>query len=111
MGLVRYFDNSLTVPLVDLVNDKGYTALHQACFKSFDDIAKVIIEHAKEHITEKQLQEWVNQKTEDDGFTAIHFASFRGNIALIEALLEIGADMYARNNFGINVMHVAAQGD
>jgi palmitoyltransferase len=50
----------------------------------------------------------VNQKTEDDGFTAIHFASFRGNIPLIELLLSVGADMYARNNFGINVMHVAA---
>jgi ankyrin repeat protein len=101
----------MSVPLVDLVNDKGYTALHQACFKNFDDIAKVIIEHVKESTTEQQLHEWVNQKTEDDGFTPIHFASFRGNIVLIEALLEIGADMYARNNYGINVMHVAAQGD
>jgi hypothetical protein len=28
LGLVRFFDTSLSVPLVDLVNDKGYTALH-----------------------------------------------------------------------------------
>jgi palmitoyltransferase ZDHHC13/17 len=98
----------LTVPVVDLINDKGYTALHQACFKNFEDIAKVIIEHVKETITQHQLTEWVNQKTEDDGFTALHFASFRGNVALIDVLLEIKADMYARNNYGINVMHVAA---
>lgn len=50
-------------------------------------------------------------KTEEDGFTALHFASFRGNIALIKLLMKNGADMYIRNNFGINVMHVAAQGD
>lgn len=30
---------------------------------------------------------------------------------LIKLLLKHGADMHARNNFGINVMHVAAQGD
>lgn len=30
---------------------------------------------------------------------------------LIELLLQHGADMHVRNNFGINVMHVAAQGD
>jgi palmitoyltransferase ZDHHC13/17 len=51
---------------------------------------------------------WINSKTEDDGFTALHFASFRGNLANINALLENGADMYMKNNFGITVMHVAA---
>lgn len=54
---------------------------------------------------------WINAKTEDDGFAALHFASFRGNISLIELLLANGADIYMRNNFGINVLHVAAQGD
>jgi palmitoyltransferase ZDHHC13/17 len=51
---------------------------------------------------------WINAKTEEDGFGALHFASFRGNINLIELLLANGADMYIRNNFGINVLHVAA---
>jgi palmitoyltransferase len=51
---------------------------------------------------------WINHKTDDDGFTALHFASFRGNLTLIKMLLENGADMNLRNNFGINVMHVAA---
>ena len=57
------------------------------------------------------MTEWVNMKTTDDGFTALHFSSFRGNVINIQTLLDIGADMYARNNYGINVMHVAAQGD
>ena len=54
---------------------------------------------------------WVNHKTEEDGFIALHFASFRGNVNMIKLLLENGADMHMRNNFGINVLHVAAQGD
>ena len=44
LGLVRFFDTNLSVPLVDLVNEKGYTALHLACFKNFEDMARVVID-------------------------------------------------------------------
>jgi len=54
---------------------------------------------------------WINLRTYEDGFSALHFCSFRGNIETIQVLLDNGADMYAKNNYGINVMHVAAQGD
>jgi palmitoyltransferase len=50
-------------------------------------------------------------KTLDDGFCALHFASFRGSLPLIELLVEFGANIHEKNNFGINVLHVAAQGD
>lgn len=50
-------------------------------------------------------------KTTTDGFTALHFTSFKGNPSLADLLLKYGADITAKNNFGINVVHVAAQGD
>ena len=53
----------------------------------------------------------MNQKTRDDGFSALHFASFKGSLALIKLLMDAGADKYCVNNFGINVLHTAAQGD
>lgn len=46
-----------------------------------------------------------------DGFTAMHFASFYGNIKLIKLLIKHGANIFAVNKLGINMMHVAAQGD
>lgn len=108
LGLERFLSTGLTLPLVDLVDSRGYTALHLAAFKGFDDIAETVIGNVKATINPSELKLWVNLKTVDDGFTALHFASFRGNITIIQALLDNGADMYARNNFGINVMHVAA---
>lgn len=57
------------------------------------------------------LANWLNEKTKDDGFTALHFASFRGNLKIVKLLVEYGADIYIKNNHGINMMHVAAQGD
>jgi ankyrin repeat protein len=54
------------------------------------------------------LKSWVN-KGNKQGFTALHYASFRGNFKSIEYLIQAGADIYSRNNEGLDVMHMAAQ--
>ena len=55
--------------------------------------------------------DWINFRTDGDRITPMHFASFKGNINAIEALHKHGADHHARNQFGLNMLHVAAQGD
>ena len=45
------------------------------------------------------------------GYTAIHYASFRGNIDIIELLIQNGADFLVKSPKGLNVLHLAAQGD
>jgi ankyrin repeat protein len=65
----------------------------------------------KEVTSDAEMRKWVNKKTNDEGFTALHFASFRGNIVLVRLLIEQHADISVRNKFGINMLHVAAQGD
>ena len=82
--------------------------MHMICFKNLEDMAEHVINLVKETVVEKQIKIWVNLKTIEDGFAALHFASFRGNITIIRLLLSIGADINATNNYGINVMHVAA---
>lgn len=62
-------------------------------------------------LTPPKLSDWIDAKTHVDGFSALHFASFKGNPDTCELLIDNGADIYARNNFGINMVHVAAQGD
>ena len=47
-------------------------------------------------------------KTYQDKFTALHYASFRGNVDVCNQLLDTGADMFAQNFYGLNVMHIAA---
>ena len=58
------------------------------------------------------LKSWLNAHSRgDDGFTPLHFASFHGNMALIRLLVQHAADVNAKNRQGINMLHVAAQGD
>lgn len=44
-------------------------------------------------------------------FSALHYASYRGNVEIMKVLLDLGADMNIQNSFGLNVLHIAAQGD
>ena len=57
------------------------------------------------------LSKWINGRTQGDKFTPLHFASFKGNINAVETLINYGADILAVNEFGLNMLHVAAQGD
>lgn len=47
----------------------------------------------------------------EEGFYPLHFASFHGNVKLIKLLVLSGADIFAKNKQGINMLHVGAQGD
>ena len=74
------------------------------------DIIFDFIQITKENLNEKQLKIYFNKKAQN-GFTALHYASFRGNVKLCEKLIENFADLNLINNNGLNVIHMAAQGD
>jgi palmitoyltransferase len=59
---------------------------------------------------QNEIKEWVNQKTQQ-GHTAIHYAAYRGNIEIIKKLIKNGADLEIANSRGLNVLHMAAQGN
>lgn len=99
------------VCLLEVLDERGYSLLHEACFHNDERMAKIIMRHATETMKSAQVTAFINIKTTGDGFTALHFCSFKGNTTLCQLLLDNGADKYAVNNFGINVVHVAAQGD
>lgn len=74
-------------------------------------MAKLVIEHGLETLSAAALKLYINSKTVEQGFTALHFCAFKGNVTLATSLLANGADLNAENLMGINVMHAAAQGD
>lgn len=54
------------------------------------------------------IKTWTNARTNDDQFTPLHLASFKGNMDAVYALMDYGADEFAENFFGLNMVHVAA---
>lgn len=49
--------------MVDIVDVRGYTALHMACFKNNTDLVQTLLEKAREFVPPKRMKEWVNAKT------------------------------------------------
>mmetsp|Transcript_3313 Transcript_3313/g.6849 ORF Transcript_3313/g.6849 Transcript_3313/m.6849 type:complete len:436 (+) Transcript_3313:3102-4409(+) len=98
---------------IGIVDTKGYSALHIAALNDQLNTLDFFVNYLRKDLGdnyEKQMRIWVNTKTQD-GFTALHLAAFRGNFTICKRLLELGADMFAKNKQGLGVMHIAAQGD
>jgi palmitoyltransferase len=47
----------------------------------------------------------------EQGYTALHYASYRGNIDITKLLIECGANIDITNKRGLNVLHMSAQGN
>lgn len=50
-------------------------------------------------------------ETNNEGFTPIHFASYKGNVEMIRLLENLRASIVLETKAGLNVLHLAAQGD
>jgi ankyrin repeat protein len=96
------------IKINQIVDRDGYSILHMACFSNRVKCLVALVEKAKGELYQYEIAEWVNLKTAKDEFTALHYASFKGNIQILQVLMENGADMYQKNMHGLNVLHIAA---
>ena len=102
------------------------TLLHSACVLDKTDIIEIIINETKKRLhlnlkgslsseeeskNEKIFKDFINARTQADGLTALHYASFRGNIKIIKLLIINYADIDALTNNGLNMIHKSAQGN
>ena len=65
---------------------------------------------AEENNNEMSLVNLLSSK-DKGGNTPMLFAAFRGNIKIMEKMIELGVDYNCVNNAGLNIIHMAAQSD
>ena len=110
----------------NLKRGEDLTILHNACAIDKTNVIETIVEQTKKRLKltpEFSLSEeeksqnleifknFINAKTQIDNQTALHYASFRGNIKIIKLLLENYAEINALSANGYNMIHKAAQGN
>jgi ankyrin repeat protein len=110
----------------NLKRGEDLTILHNACAIDKTNMAEAIIIQTKKRLqltkdsslSEEEKSEnieifknFINAKTQGDNQTALHYASFRGNIKIIKLLIENYADINALSSNGYNMIHKAAQGN
>ena len=102
------------------------TVLHNSCAIDKTQVTETIIEQTKKRLqlnpdsllspeerekNEQIFKDFINAKTQGDNQTALHYASFRGNIKIIKLLIENHAEINALTSGGYNMLHKAAQGN
>jgi len=101
-------------PFWTVQDSDGFTCLVKSAFLNQTEMSLLLIETAKKSqdiINDISiLHSWINKKAEN-GFNALHYTAFRGNVKILEKLIENGADITIKNNNGLSVIHMAAQGD
>ena len=80
--MVSILKQNEEISLSEVLDERGYSLLHEACFHNDERMTKIIIRHATETMKVAQVTSFVNLKTSNDGFTALHFCSFKGNTDL-----------------------------
>ena len=105
---------------------ENFTILHSACASDKTDLIVTIIEKTKIRLglddksnlteeeksqNEKIFNDFINAKTDGDNQTALHLASFRGNIKVIKLLIANHANINALTTNGYSMIHKAAMGN
>ena len=80
---------------------QGWTTFHEAAIKG--DVVRL-------RALLKGYRAYVDTSTDEGWITPLHFAAYRGHEAVVQLLLDIGADIAAKNDDGGTVLHCAAAG-
>ena len=96
--------------LFQLTDSLGFTILHKASSLNLYEDCIDIIDILMNNLTKYEFISYINQKNKA-GFTALHYACYNGNIKLIKILVNNGADIDIVNNNGLNLLHIASQGN
>ena len=114
------------IKIWEIKKAENLTILHNACAIDKTEVIITIVEKVKVRLgldnknnlspeeksqNEKIFKDFINAKTDGDNQTALHYASFRGNIKIIKFLLSNCAEINALTNIGYNMIHKAAMGN
>ena len=80
-----------------LVTTNGSTALHFAVRRGNDQVAELLVQHAKVDVNSKDSAH----------MTALHLACVSGNATISKMLLEQGADINAKSTELMTPLHIA----
>ena len=105
-----YYIRKKEYSVFQLTDKLGFTILHKLSSLNLYEESLEIIDIFINNLTKYEFTSFINQKNKS-GFTALHYASYNGNMKLIKLLINYGSDINLTNNNGLNVLHLSTQGN
>ena len=87
------------------------TLLISSVYNNLTDVSSYLIDHFREKIkSTTQFLDYLNLRN-IKGYDALLYSAYRGNYIIFQKLLDNGAYLNTTNITGLNVLHLAAQGN
>ncbi|CAD8169796.1 unnamed protein product [Paramecium octaurelia] len=104
------FMNKVKPNILNLDCGRKQTILHIAVQRNDYPFLKFLEQYSIDNYKENEIRKLVNTYNIEI-FTALHIASYNGNVEAVKILLNIGADSALKSGSGLLPIHAAAQGD
>ncbi|CAD8102541.1 unnamed protein product [Paramecium sonneborni] len=104
------FMNKMKPNILNLDCGKKQTILHIAVQRNEYSFLKYLEQYSNDNYKENEIRKLVNTYNIEI-FTALHIASYNGNVEAVKILLNMGADSSLKSGSGLLPIHAAAQGD
>ncbi|CAD8074207.1 unnamed protein product [Paramecium primaurelia] len=96
--------------ILNLDCGKKQTILHIAVQRNDYAFLKYLEQYSFDNYKENEIRKLVNTYNIEI-FTALHIASYNGNVQAVKILINMGADSALKSGSGLLPIHAAAQGD
>ncbi|KAL4454038.1 hypothetical protein ABPG73_009837 [Tetrahymena malaccensis] len=103
------------LPILDIVDKKFNNALHYVCLHNSIEAFDVVMLYLEQLVkSNKESNELITQflvsKNEDD-YSPFHLSVYKGNLQMIEKMMQYNIDITIRARKSLSVLHLAAQGN
>ena len=99
------------IPFWEYFDSSNNTILSKTIFNEMYNDFNFLCNYLETNLKNKsQIEKFINSQN-NQGFTALHYASFKGKISVISRLVKLNADISIKNAKGLTVLHLAAQGN
>jgi palmitoyltransferase len=97
---------------ISKINDnEGNTLLSKSILLNIPRISLFLIPQIKYYLDDTStFISYINKKNKK-GYNSILYSAFIGNIEIFDKLINNGGDIQSSNNNGLNILHMAAQGN
>lgn len=116
MWLIFLFIIIFSVDIKSLTRDAAGDTFLTAAQTGLTDILKELYETFKKEQNDdntstknEEGENWLLHYKDEDGYTALHRASYNGHLETVQHLLTIGADVHSTTNDGWTPLHSAAR--
>ncbi|EAR94876.1 DHHC zinc finger protein (macronuclear) [Tetrahymena thermophila SB210] len=115
LDIIEILKQNKDINIFKIWDRKGLTLIHRMTLHMKINEVKFIVQYGCDYLKDsaqknKIIKKWINFQNED-GFTALHYASFKGDVEITRYLISQGSNALLVNKNGLNVLHIAAQGD